>query len=117
MDVELVDHAALRSAYVHPLQLIFGRHLALDEFANLAVNLAQFLRNLAAEVLVNLQDLQLDFGDLAPDLRRGSDRLCEFALETRGFALQQGKAVYLDEILFPEAAHASQLALDQFDLF
>src|SRR5215475_7905146 len=117
MNAELVDHAALRSAYVDPLELILGRDLALDKFSDLAVDLAQFLGNLAAEVLIDLEDLKLDFGDLAPNLRRGGDRLCEFTLETSSFALQQGEAVYLDEIFFPEAPHPGQLTLDQFNLF
>src|SRR6266852_5464859 len=61
----LQHHAVLRRADVGPPQLVFGGDLALDEFADLVVGLAQILRNVSDQILVDLDDLQLGFGDLA----------------------------------------------------
>ena len=70
----LLDHAVLRRADIDPPQLVFGRDLALDEFADLVVGLAQILGDVADHVLVDLDDLQFGFGDLALGLRdRGDD--------------------------------------------
>ncbi len=66
---ELMHHAVLGRAHVDALELIFGRHLALDELANLALDFAQLARHLAAQILVDLDDLQLDLADLAARLR------------------------------------------------
>ena len=65
---ELMHDAVLRRADVDALELVFGRHLALDELADLALDLAQLARHLAAEVLIDLDDLQLDLADLAARL-------------------------------------------------
>ena len=65
MHRRLEHHAVLRRADVGALELVLRRHLALDEFADLAVDLAQFLGDVAAEILVDLENLQLGLGDLA----------------------------------------------------
>ena len=65
VDRRLQHHAVLRRADVDPPQLIFGGDLALDELADLVVGLAQILGDLADQVLVDLDDLQLGLGDLA----------------------------------------------------
>src|ERR1700730_11416594 len=69
MDRGLQHHAGLRRADVDAAQLVFGGHLALDEFADLVVGLAQILGDFADHILVDLDDLQLGFGDLALGLR------------------------------------------------
>ena len=71
--VDWNDNAVLRCADVDPLELIFRRNFALDSFADLAVGLAQLLGDVAGEILVNLENLQLDFGDPALGFRRRSD--------------------------------------------
>ena len=59
LDRRLKNRAVLRRANVGALELILGRHLALDEFADLAVGFAQVLGDVAGEFLINLDDLQL----------------------------------------------------------
>ncbi len=108
--------AILRGANVDPLELVFGGHLALDEFAEPAVELAQLLRHLAGEVLIDLQDLQLDLADLAARLRHREHRLRPLAGQPRGFALERDQPVDLHQVLAPELAHALELAPDQVDL-
>jgi hypothetical protein len=61
----LEHDAVLRRPDVGALELILGRHLALDEFADLAVDLAQLLGGVARLLLVDLEDLQLGLDDLA----------------------------------------------------
>src|SRR6185437_9389963 len=55
--------SSLWGANIGAAQLIFGRHFALDGFADLAVDVAKLFGYFAAEVLVNLDDLQLGLGD------------------------------------------------------
>ena len=69
MNRRLQHHAVLRGADVGPPQLVFGGDLALDEFADLVVGLAQILGDVADHILVDLNDLQFGFGDLALGLR------------------------------------------------
>jgi len=59
MHRRLEHEAVLRRADVDALELVLGGDLALDEFADLAVDLAQLLGDLAGGVLVDLNDLQL----------------------------------------------------------
>src|SRR5439155_21442797 len=65
----LQHDAVLRRADVDAAELILGGDLALDELADLVVGLAQILGYLADHVLVDLDDLQFGFGDLALGLR------------------------------------------------
>ena len=83
MHVRLEHHAVLRRADVDALELVFGGDLALDELADLAVDLAHFLGDLAAQVLVDLDDLQFGLRDLAVGLGDCGDQLPALALEPR----------------------------------
>ncbi|MGZ8387204.1 MAG: hypothetical protein ACXWVE_02955 [Rhodoplanes sp.] len=64
-----MDGAGLRRAEVDALELVFGRRDALFELRDLALRLAQLLEHLGAEILVELDDLQLGFADLAARAR------------------------------------------------
>ena len=70
-------------ADIDALQLVLCGDLALDELADLRVDLARFLGHLAAQVAVDLDDLQLGLGDLAADLRRLRNQLRAFTFQTR----------------------------------
>jgi hypothetical protein len=70
---ELVHHAVLGRANLDALELIFGRHLALNELADFALDFAQLARDLAAEILIDLDDLQLNLSDLAARLGYSRD--------------------------------------------
>ena len=69
MHGKLVDEAVLRRADVDALELIFRRRHALLELGDLALGLAQVLEHLGAEILVELDDLQFGFADLAAGAR------------------------------------------------
>jgi hypothetical protein len=72
--------------------------------------------DLAAQILIDLNDLQFDFRHLAPHLRAGGGRLREFALQSRRFPRQNREPGDLDKISLEEAPYADQFALDQLDL-
>ncbi len=55
----LEHRAILRRSYIDAAQLIFSRDLAFNVFTNLAVDLAQFLADVARQILIDLDDLQL----------------------------------------------------------
>src|SRR5215203_5224162 len=113
VDGRLVHHPVLRRSDIDALQLVLGRDLALDELGNLALDLAQVLGNLAAQILIDLQDLQLDLGNLALGLGGRRDELAALALEARGVALERRHALDLHEVLAPEIADALELLADQ----
>ena len=115
MHRRLQHHAVLRRADVDPAQLVFGGDLALDEFADLVVGLAQILGDFADHVLVDLDDLQFGLGDLALGLRARGDVLRPLAGQPRGVALQRGQARNLHQMLVVELANADQLLFDQRD--
>jgi hypothetical protein len=111
----LQHDAVLRRADVDAAQLILGGDLALDELADLVVGLAQILGDLADHVLVDLDDLQFGFGDLAPRLRRAAMYCARFARQPGEIALQHRQARELDQALLVELADADQFLLDQRD--
>ena len=113
MHVRLEHHAVLRRADVDALELILGRDLALDEFADLAVDLARLLGDLAAQIPVDLDDLQFGFGDLALGLRGLRDQLPGFALEPGRVALELGELGERNELLLPQIVDAVLLPVDQ----
>ena len=115
MHRRLQHDAVLRRADVDAAQLILGGDLALDELADLVVGLAQILGDLADHVLVDLDDLQLGLGDLAPRLRPRGDVLRALARQPGKVALQHRQARDLDQALLVELADADQFLLDQRD--
>src|SRR5262249_22183644 len=116
MDIGLMDDAALRRADVDAHELVLRRHAALHQFGALALDLAQLLGHLAAEILVDLDGLQLDLGDLALRLRDAGDELSAFAGDPYRFPLQLHQALDLHQVLLPQLAHAFEFAVDQLDL-
>ena len=74
------------------------------------------LRDFAAEILIDLDDLQLDLADLAAGLRHRGDRLRALALEPRRLAFERDQPIDLHQVLVPKRPHAFELALDQLDL-
>src|SRR4030081_2477023 len=117
MDRELMDDTILRSADIDALELILGGHLPLDEFTDFAVDLPKFLGNFTAQILLDLDDLQFDFGDFPAYLRAGGNGLGKLTFEASCLALQNRKPVHLNKVLLPKKPDPHQLSLDQLDLF
>src|SRR5262249_23806469 len=116
VNLEMKHPAVLGSANVDALQLVFGCYLALDQLGDLGADLGEVLADLGAQVLVDLDDLQLRLGDLALGLRRGADQLAAFALQARRVAFEPSQPGEWDEVLAPQVAYAGKLLLDQVDL-
>src|SRR5262245_33051531 len=112
---ELMHDAALGRPDIHALELVLGRRHALLEFGDLALGLAQVLEDLGAEVLIELQDLQLGFAVLGARAGDRCDELAALAFEPRLVALQRHEALNADEVLLVELGHADQLLVDELD--
>src|SRR5262249_910993 len=100
-------------AKVGSFELVLGRDLALDKLADLAINLAQFLGDVAGDILIYLENLQRSLGNLAFGLRRGRNQLTAFTVEPGRFTLERSKPGELDDTRVPTSAHASKLAVDE----
>ena len=68
MDAQLVNDPGLRCLDIDPFQIVLGGDQALGKLAAVAFGLAQLIGNLRTVIGIDLQDLQLGFGDLAPGL-------------------------------------------------
>ena len=75
VNVGLEHDAVLWRTDVDALELVLGGDLALDELAILGVDLAHVLGDLAAQILIDLDDLQLGLGNFAFGLRDRGDQL------------------------------------------
>lgn len=71
--------------------------------------------DVAGQILIHLNDLQLDFCDLAFYLRSLGNDLTTLALKARFVALQRGQSVKLHQVFLPQIAHAPQFLLSQRD--
>src|SRR3954453_10086421 len=116
MNVELVHHASLRRADIDALELVFCRDLLLNQFGVLSADVREVLAVLGPHILIDLQDLDPRFGDLALRLGDRRNELSTFTLKSRLLALQRRDAVELNQLLGPQLAHALELFLDPFDL-
>ena len=92
---ELVDEAVLRRADVDALELVLGRDLALDQFGRSWPRISRSSSPTSrAQILVDLQDLQLGLGDACPSPAAiVAIELAALALEPRRLALQRGQRV------------------------
>ena len=84
--------------------------------AILPCDLAQVLGDLAAQFLIDLQDLQLDLGDFALGLGGRGDELAALAFEAGRVALERRHALDLHEVLAPQIPDPFELLPDQLDL-
>src|SRR6185312_11273525 len=109
----LEHDAILWCANVDALELVLRRDLALDELAIFGVDLAHVLSDLAAQILINLDDLQFGLGNLALGLRNCGEQLRPLAFKPRGVAFERGQPRDLHEVVFPELAHPVELLADQ----
>ena len=88
VDRELMHGAGAWRAQLDALELVFRRDAPLRQFGDLALDLAQLLLGLGAQVIVDLHDLQLDLGDLAFDLRDRGGELALLAVEIDGLTFE-----------------------------
>ncbi len=116
MHRELVHDPGLRGPQVDAPELILGGDHLLLELGALALGLAQILQHVGAEVLVELDDLQVGLADLAARPRDIGDELPALALELGLVALQQHVARDRDQVLLVEIGDADELLADQLEL-
>ena len=88
VDRQLMDDPALRRADIDALQLVLGRNTTFHKLGVFCLNLAQLLHHLGAHVVINLDNLQLGLGDLAPSLGDSRDQLAPLAFDAGGVALK-----------------------------
>ena len=112
----LMDHAGLRRAHVNARELVFRRDQALAQLGDLTVDLGQLATDLAGQVLVDLDQLQLGFGDRGTSLRHRNQQPAVLTLDPCHLALERGQLAHRHQALLPEFAGAGQLARDQLDL-
>lgn len=98
------------------LELVLGRGDPLLELGDLALRLAQVLEHLGAEILVDLDDLQLGFADLTARPGDVGDELAALALRSRLVALKLGNAGDGDETFLVKLGNPSELLLDELEL-
>ena len=82
-------------------ELVLGRDFPLDEFADLAVDFPRLLGDFAAQVAIDLNDLQLRLGNLAGGLRGLRLQLSGFAFQARRGAFELGELGQGHELLLP----------------
>src|SRR5262245_36101287 len=110
---QLKHGSVLWGANVGAFELVLGRDFALDELADFAINLAQFLGDIAGNILIYLENLQRRLGDFAFGLRRGRNQLTAFTIEPGRFTLERREPIELDQILVPKITHPCKLSLDE----
>ena len=101
---------SLRRANVDALQLILGRDLPLREFGEFGPDIGDLLGVLAAHVLIDLNHLQLDFGNLALGLGDGRNQLPALAFEPGRLALQRIDPGLGHQLLVVECPDAHKLS-------
>src|SRR5215510_2802850 len=113
---QLVHDAVLRGADVDAHELVLGGNPALHQLGDLALDLAQLLGHLAAEILIDLEDLQLDLGGLALGLGDVGDELAALAGQAGRLALKLHPTLDRDEPLVPKLADAFELFVNEINL-
>src|SRR5262249_31920513 len=78
----------LRRANVDMLELVFGSDFALAEFRNFGADVAQLLRCLAADVLIDLDYLQLNLSSFASGFSFRGDELPPFTTKSGSITLE-----------------------------
>ena len=103
-------------ADIDVLELILGGDLALAQFRDLGANVAELLSHFAADILIDLDDLQLDLGNFAGGFGFRSDQLTALAAEPRSIAFERCHAGEGNKLLFPKLENALQFLFDESDL-
>ncbi len=98
------------------VELVARGDALFDEFAFLGLRLTEILDHLGAEILVELDDLQLRFADLGFRLGDAGDQLSALALDACRLALQGRQPGERHQPLVVEVLDAGQFAVDQLDL-
>src|SRR5262245_2790609 len=115
MHGKLMHAAVPRRADVDALELVLGRNPFFNQLRGLCPDLGQLLAHLAAKILIDLQDLELGFGDFAPGLGDRGDQRSSCSQQPRRVSFQSHKACDWDEVLAPQFAYAFELLTDQLD--
>ena len=100
----LVNGAVLRGADLDAREHVLRRDLLLGRLGYFGAYRGEVLANLGAQILVDLDDLQLDLGDLVLVLCRRGDELAVIAFSPCEVALQGNDPRKLDEVFLPESS-------------
>src|SRR5215470_8391061 len=92
----------LRRTDFDTLQLILGGDPALLKFDKFPSDVGKLLSDLTAQILINLNDLELYLRDLGFGLSGSSHQLTTFAFELGGVTLQAGHPRYGNQIFLEQ---------------
>ena len=93
-------------------ELILSCGEAFLELRDFALRLAQILEHVGAEILIDLDNLQLDLTDLAARTGGVGDELTALPLQPRLVALELGIARHGNELLLVEFSDSNKLLPD-----
>src|SRR5262249_44983853 len=113
---ELMNDAVLRRPDIDALQLVLGGDLPLGQLGNLGPDIGEILADLGSQILVNLNDLKLELGNLAFGLGSNARQLASLPLKPSGVALERIQPGERNEILLVETAYAFKLLVNEIDL-
>src|SRR5262245_10530538 len=98
---KLMYDAVLRGSDVDAFKLILGCDLSFHQFRNLRVGVGKIFTHLAAQILIDLNDLQLYLTDFSLGLSPAADELTALALKPLRLALEASQPAYRDKIIRP----------------
>ena len=105
----------MRRANINAPEFVRGRISALLQFRDLCLGFAQILEHVGAEILIELEDLQLGLGDFAARTGDIGNQLTALPLQPRLVPLQLHVTLVRYEILLIEFGDADKLLADVLD--
>ena len=114
--VQLVDKTGDRRADRGPLKARLRGDLALLEFGDAALDIAKLGQGLGALLVLDLDHLNVDFGDTALGARPLGNQPAALALKARLFALHGEDTAGRHEPILEEFLEVGELAADETDL-
>src|SRR6185437_14202968 len=115
MHRKLMDAPALRGPDIDPAELVHRRRPAFSRLGKLALCFDQILADLGAEILIDLDNLQLDLRHLAPRLGNRAGQLTTLTLETGRITFQGGQSAHRHEIFLKQRADTFEFLVDEIN--
>ena len=108
--------AVLGRANFDPGEHVLSRNLPFGTYGQIGADRGELLAGLGAQILVQLEDLQLGLGDLVLAFSNRGGQLAAIALGPGEIALQGNHPCKLNQVFLPEGLHALQLFPNPFKL-